>query len=309
MSLVAVFHRDRGPRLDEYQRNVADFVDPNTAFWQNSLTVVSSTRPKSPKFARFRQSSFWDPVAMASLVSTFHDAAVSPEAWPEALKALTDAAGVAGAALIISNKRTGNVDEAYFSGLSAGFKSDYIRQYAALDPYSPLLDGSWIKLSECLPDSMLRKSEWYNDFVLTCGVRDILGTRLVDTPNHCVIFGIHHQIGRDFCDRVDSVVNLAGVPLKHAAWRHIERLSSSRSGIFDESQTEVLAERNRFYFHVDNGSRYPDETGLIFSSPDDAMAHAFVIARELAQDSGWHGFSILVTDDRGQEIRRVRIGR
>jgi len=48
MSLVAVFHRDRGPRLDEYQWNVADFVDPNTAFWQNSLTVVSSTRPKSP---------------------------------------------------------------------------------------------------------------------------------------------------------------------------------------------------------------------------------------------------------------------
>jgi hypothetical protein len=137
MSLVAVFHRDRGPRLDEYQWKVADFVDPNPniAFWQNS-----------PKFARFRQSSFWNPVAMASLVSTFHDAAVSPEAWPEALKVLTDAAGVAGAALIISNKRTGNVDQAYVSGLSAGFKSDYIRHYAALDPYSPLLDGSWIKL-------------------------------------------------------------------------------------------------------------------------------------------------------------------
>jgi hypothetical protein len=32
---------------------------------------------------------------------------------------LTDAAGVAGAALIILNKRTGNVDEACFSGLSA----------------------------------------------------------------------------------------------------------------------------------------------------------------------------------------------
>ena len=156
---------------------------------------------------------------------------------------------------------------------------------------------------------MLRKSEWYNDFVLTCGVRDILASRLVDTPNHRVIFGIHQQIGRDFCDRVDSVVNLAGVPLKHAAWRHIERLSSSRSGIFDESQTEVLAERNRFYFHVDNGSRYPDETGSVFSTADDATAHAIVVAQELAQDSGWHGFSILVTDDRGQEISRVRIGR
>ena len=74
---------------------------------------------------------------MSSLVSTFHDTAVSPETWPHALTALTDAAGVA---LIILNKSTGNVDEPCFSGLSAGRKSDYVRHYAAGDPYSPLLD-------------------------------------------------------------------------------------------------------------------------------------------------------------------------
>jgi hypothetical protein len=161
---------------------------------------------------------------MSSLVARLHDAAVTPAAWPDALTELTDAAGVAGATLIIFNKSTGKVDEAHFCGLSAGFKSDYVRHYAALDPYSPLLDGSWKKLSECLPDRLLRSSEWYNDFILTCGVRDILGARLVDTSGHCAIFGIHQQIGRSFSDSVDSVVNLAGIPLKHAAWRHIERL-------------------------------------------------------------------------------------
>ena len=245
---------------------------------------------------------------MFPLVSTFHDAAVAPEAWPEALKALTDAAGVAGAALIVSNKSTGNVDEAYFFGLSAGFKSDYVRHYANVDPYSPLLDGSWTKLSECLPETMLRKSEWYNDFVLTCGVRDILGARLVDTPNYCVIFGIHQQIGRDLPDRVDSLIDLVTIPLKQAAWRHIERLSS-RSDAFDESHTEVLAGQNRFYFDIENGNRYPDKTGSVFSTPDDAVAHAFVIAQELAQDGSWQGSSIAVTDNRGQEIACVRIGR
>src|SRR6202043_4286173 len=104
--------------------------------------------------------------AMPSLVSAFYDAAVSPEAWRQALSALTDAAGVAGAAMIIVKKSTGNVDEVCFSGLSAGFKSDYVSHYAALDPFSPLLDGSWKKLSECLLEPLLRKSEWYNDFVL-----------------------------------------------------------------------------------------------------------------------------------------------
>jgi hypothetical protein len=247
------------------------------------------------------------PSLVSTLVSAFHDAAVSPEAWPEALRALTEAAGVAGAALIISNKSTGNVDEAYFSGLSAGFKPDYIAHYAALDPYSPLLDESWKKLSECLPDTLLRKSEWYNDFVLTCGVRDILGTTLVDTPDHRVIFGIHQQIGRSFPDRVDSLVNLVTAPLKRAAGYHIERLNSGAHAN-DKPGTEVLAKGGRFYFHVDNGGRYPDETGSVFATSEEATAHAFTIARQLAQDSSWHGSSVLVTNARGQQITRVRIG-
>jgi hypothetical protein len=110
-------------------------------------------------------------------------------------------------------------------------------------------------------------------------------------------------------DRVDSVVNLADIPLKHRVVFGIHPQIGRHFYIFEESQTEMLAERNRFYFHVENGGRYPDETGSVFSTPEDATAHAVVVARELAQDGSWHGSSILVTDDRGQEIIRVRIGR
>jgi hypothetical protein len=245
---------------------------------------------------------------MSSLVSAFHEAATSPEAWPQALEALTDAAGVAGAALIISNNNTGNVEAAWFSGLSADFKSDYIRHYAALDPYSPLLDAGWKKLSDCLPDSLLRESEWYNDFVLTCGVRNILGARLVKTDDHCVIFGIHQQIGRSFPDKLDSLIDLVTSPLKRAAGHYIERLVSNVA-THREPGTVVAAKGGRFYFHIDNGNRYPDETGSVFSTPDEAAAHAFAIARELAQDASWHGYSVLVTDDQKQHITRVPIGR
>src|SRR5437879_6633403 len=162
--------------------------------------------------------------SLMCVASRSPDAVDSPQAWPDALKALTDAAEVAGAALIILNKSAGNVDEVCFSGLSAEFESDYFRYYAAVDPYSPLLDESWKTLSECLPDQLLRKSEWYNDFVLACGVRDILGARLVDTATHRVIFGIHQQIGRSLPDKVDSLVDLVTSPLRRAAWHHIERL-------------------------------------------------------------------------------------
>jgi hypothetical protein len=165
------------------------------------------------------------------------------------------------------------------------------------------------KNSPTVFDSLLRKSEWYTDFVLTCGVRDILGARLVDTPHHCVIFGIHQQIGRTFSDKVDSVVNLVAIPLAQAARRHAERFSSPKPGMSGEPRAEILAGGSRFYFHIGSGTRYPDETGSVFSTPEDAAAHALVLARELAQDDSWHGSSILVTDDRGQEISRVRIGR
>jgi hypothetical protein len=209
---------------------------------------------------------------MSTLVSAFQDAPASPEAWPDVLKALTEAAGVAGAALIISNKNTGNVEEACFFGLSAEFKSDYIRHYATLDPYLPLLDGSWKKLSECFSDRVLRRSEWYNDFVLACGVRDIFGARLVDTRDDHVVFGIHQQIGRSFPAGLDSLIELVTDPLRRAAEHNVEHLRST-IGARHEPAAEP-ADSSRFYFHVDNGTWYADETGSVHSTPDQAAAHA-----------------------------------
>jgi hypothetical protein len=164
------------------------------------------------------------------------------------------------------------------------------------------------KLSECFPDPILRSSEWYNDFVLACGVRDILGARLVDTPVYHVIFGIHLQIGRSFPARLDSLIELATDPLRRAAGRNVERLRST-IGTRHEPATEISADSSRFYFHIDNGTRYADETVSVHSTPDQAEAHALAIARELAQDDSWHGSSVLVTNARGRPIARVRIGR
>jgi hypothetical protein len=166
------------------------------------------------------------PSDTSRLVDKIHDAGLAPDAWPEALKSLTDASGVAGAACIVFNRRTEDVDWVCFSGLSAAFQSAYIDHYAPLDPFSPLLTEplGWIKLSECLPEACLRKSEWYNDFVLACGVRDILGTGLLDTPSHSVIFGLHQQIGRSFSDKTALVLNNVAEPLASSALQHVEHL-------------------------------------------------------------------------------------
>ena len=98
------------------------------------------------------------PSDTSRLIDKIRDAGLAPDAWPEALKSLTDALGVTGAACIIFNRRTGNVDWVCFSGLSAEFQSTYINHYAPLDPLSPMLIEPlrWTKLSECLPVTALQ---------------------------------------------------------------------------------------------------------------------------------------------------------
>ncbi|QOG23445.1 DUF6894 family protein [Bradyrhizobium sp. SEMIA] len=242
---------------------------------------------------------------MQSLLSALRDAAMSRDAWPKALQRLMDKAGVAGAALIVTNKTTGTVDEAVFCGLSAEFKPRYVDHYAALDPYSPLLDARWTMLTTCLPEALLRRSEWYNDFVLSCGVRDILGTRLSDTAGHSVILGVHQRIGRPFSQDVEPLIAAITEPLRYAARCHHDRLNGGHQ--VGDPQTTKPAEGSRFFFHIENGAKYPDESGRVFLSPAHAAECGLTIARELAQDGDWSGFSIVVTDEWGRTITRVPI--
>ena len=65
-------------------------------------------------------------VDVSRLIAKVHDAGLTPDAWPEALKALTDALGIAGAACIVFSKATGRVDWVRLAGLSAAFESKYI---------------------------------------------------------------------------------------------------------------------------------------------------------------------------------------
>lgn len=240
---------------------------------------------------------------MQSLLSTLRDAAMSLDAWPSALQRLMDEAGVAGAALIVTNKTTGTVDQAVFCGLSAELNSRYADHYAALDPYSPLLDARWTMLSTCLPEALLRTSEWYNEFVLSCGVRDMLGTRLSDTAGHSVVLGLHQPIGRPFSQDVEPLIATITEPLRYAARRHLHRLNTGQQ--LGDPQTKPAG--GRFFFHIENGTNYPDESGDVFLSPRHAAERGLTIARELAQDGGWSGFSVVVTDEWGRTITRVPI--
>ena len=104
-----------------------------------------------------------------------------------------------GAAYIVRNARTGRVEWANFLGPSAEFRSDYVTHFAAKDPFTKLFtghEGIWMRLSERLSVPELRWNEWYNDFVLKCGVGDIIAAQITNTGSHTAVFGIHSESGK-----------------------------------------------------------------------------------------------------------------
>jgi hypothetical protein len=136
-----------------------------------------------------------DPLMRA--VSRISEPALAPDRWPAALQSITEAVGALGVGYLLLKKRTGGVEWVSMAGLSVDV-NDYINYYAARDPYRPVLQAaasrSWVQLSKCLPQTVLRSDEWYNDYAVKAGIGDIIGTRLFDSPSCTVILSAHWGI-------------------------------------------------------------------------------------------------------------------
>ena len=65
----------------------------------------------------------------------------------------------------------------------------------------------------------------------------------------------------------------------------------------------------RYFFHVIGGDLpIEDDEGTLFPDTSDAMAHAEIIANELAlDDDQYHGHAVVVMDERKNAIARVPI--
>jgi hypothetical protein len=240
------------------------------------------------------------------VIDALSDAEHADDAWTDALKTLSDALNFAGSACIIFSRTTGRVDWACFSGLSAELESRYIDHYAALDPFSPLLDRTqeWTRLLDRLPASCLARSEWYNDFVLNCGVRDMIAAKLVHSSSHVGIVGLHQQIGRHSVHVDPAILHTVTDPLISATRRRVEAISLASGGPL--AKTSVAGAR--YFFHICNGHSYVDTSGEVLASREEAASRAARLALELSHDEGWNGFEVCVTDETGLEIARMPIG-
>jgi DNA-binding CsgD family transcriptional regulator/PAS domain-containing protein len=137
-----------------------------------------------------------DSSLLRSIACGIGDAALAPAAWKTVLGQLTEYLGAIGAAYILTNRRTGQVEWITLAGPSVELQSEYVAHFAAADPYRPLLDArpGWLRLSEALPRAMLARDEWYNDFIIRSGVGDILGANLYSGPSQEAVIGLHYGL-------------------------------------------------------------------------------------------------------------------
>jgi DNA-binding CsgD family transcriptional regulator/PAS domain-containing protein len=165
-----------------------------------------------------------DPLVRA--IWRISEAALAPDRWPAALESITEAVGATGANYLFVSKQTGDVEWISSAGLGIDV-DDYNNYYAARDPYRPILDaarrGSWIHVSKCLAETFLLGDEWYNDFLLKVGIRDVAGARLFETASHTVIFGLMYGIYQAPPSAVGAVrLQELFEPLSNAARLHAE---------------------------------------------------------------------------------------
>lgn len=67
----------------------------------------------------------------------------------------------------------------------------------------------------------------------------------------------------------------------------------------------------RYHFPVSQGRhrpQYQDDSGKVFATSEEAIAHASVLAAVLLQDKGWEGSVISVTDKDGAVVAQTSVG-
>jgi DNA-binding CsgD family transcriptional regulator len=175
--------------------------------------------------------------AYSETVARVFDAVLDERQVPNALKAIANYAGATGAAYLLVNKLSGQVSTVVRWGSFAGSQAEYLAHYSKIDPFRVIQDrtacGALSWLSDSLPPSILRRDEWYNDFVLRGGVSDILSTKLYEGASHMVIVGLHRATDDTHSVPIDAAAfrTLMG-PMRSAACVQVGLISSGfRSAI------------------------------------------------------------------------------
>lgn len=130
-------------------------------------------------------------------IAALYTAAVDPEQWDVALKALMALADARAANCFVHDARTGTFLEYRFAGYGSGWADAYASHYHDLDLARGVLmrepAGRMYPMHRFLPDRVIARSEYYQDFYIREGLRYSCGGMRLD-GNRRLILAVHRPV-------------------------------------------------------------------------------------------------------------------
>lgn len=134
------------------------------------------------------------------VVGTLYDAAAEPERWPAALTATADLLGAVGAQFFFWDKQARVAPFAAVGRLPDDGNAAYTRYYGSIDPRREALErlpvGKLFTADEHFDGGRLRKSEFFNDFLVPYGVPYVAGGRVLQTAGLSAVVAVLRNFGQ-----------------------------------------------------------------------------------------------------------------
>ncbi len=242
--------------------------------------------------------------ATDALVADLYRAAAGELGWGEPLAALRALCGAWGVQLHGVRRATGAVAFSYEVG---GFPPEgvlaYIREYHRIDPRAALVSrlgvSEWISCHHHFDDAYVRRSRFYQDFLIPYGGRYVSGTKVYEDAEIVAILGIHR--GRGMLPLSDDEVALG---------RRLGRHVCAALGLW-RRQARILAEHLLGNAVLD---QLPHPVVLV--DEQQRVHHANAAARRLLQGDRrlrLHQGALVPASPQGQQqllmaLRRLRVG-
>src|SRR3984893_5558650 len=120
------------------------------------------------------------------------------------------------------------------------------------------------QLTKCIPQTILRGDEWYNDYAAKAGIGDIIGTRLFDSSSCTVILSVHRGIYQEpltataiasLRELVDPLGNAARLhaEVRELGWKSadaLRALNQAAAGVIISDGDGGVVEMNRAAEHI-----------------------------------------------------------
>ncbi len=142
--------------------------------------------------------------AYADCVASLHEAALSPERWPEALQASMHLFGASGILLTDIDTERGSPRSIQTAGHEPALLAAYAGHYQSIDPTIAVgmagANGTVYHLREHFWESQMSRMEYFQDFLFAFGVSDVMAMPIDYAPNARLFVSLQRRTGEPSFD-------------------------------------------------------------------------------------------------------------